>query len=129
MWVSVHSFIVTAFYFVYYCTTGPPECSLTVHATAVTDTSITVMLIWTNCMGAEPSNISLRLSPATAQGPTVISSVRYDVSGLISNTNYSITASFTDACGSISATTVAVTLPSTSESSMYVISIVDPLLE
>ena len=80
-------------------------------------------------MGAEPSNISLRLPPATAQDPTVSSSVHYKVSGLIPNTNYSITASFTDACGSISATTVAATLPSTSESSMYVISMVDPLLE
>ena len=82
-------------------------------------------------MGAEPSNISLRLSPATvtAQDPTVISSVRYDISGLIPNTNYSITASFSDACGSISATTVTPTLPSTSESSMYVISMIDPLLE
>ena len=80
-------------------------------------------------MGAEPSKISLRLSPATAQDPTVISSVHYDISGLIPNTNYSIMASFSDACGSISAMTVAVTLPSTSESSMYVISMVDPLLE
>ena len=80
-------------------------------------------------MGAEPSNISLRLSPATAQDPTVISSVRYDVSGLIPNTDYSITASFTDACGSISAMTVTVTLSITSESSMYIMSMVDPLLE
>ena len=80
-------------------------------------------------MGAEPSIISLRLSPATAQDPTVISSVRYDISGLIPNTNYSITASFSDDCGSISATTVTVTLPSTSESSMYVISMIDLLLE
>ena len=39
----------------------------------------------------------------------------YEITGLVSSTNYSIMASFTDGCGSISAMIVAATLPSTGE--------------
>ena len=49
--------------FTFYCTVGPLECSVALQATAMTDTSITVMLMWTNCKGAEPSTLSLSWFP------------------------------------------------------------------
>ena len=98
-------------------TVGRPECTLTVGATAVTDTSITVEWMWTNCRGAEPSSISLMLFPA-AQDPIVITNQRSDITGLEPNTTYSIIASFTDACGTISAETIETTLPRTGEYNM-----------
>ena len=109
------SIFVTHLHCVYFYTLGPPECTLTVNATAVTDTSITVERKWTNCGDAEPSSISLRLSPATAQDPIVITNQLSDITGLDPNTTYSIMVNFTDACGSISAETVATTLPRTGE--------------
>lgn len=95
------------------CIAGPPECRLTVDATAKSDTSITVELMWTNCEGAEPSSVTLRLSPSTAQDPIVINGVAKDINNLMANTRYRIMASFNDACGNISAMAEAITLGTT----------------
>lgn len=97
------------------CTVGPPECSLTVNAIAETDSRILVQWMWTNCMGAEPTNISLEWVTAHNSGQANGISgahVFYEITGLEPNTSYNITASFHDACGSIVARTVAGTMPS-----------------
>lgn len=114
------SFVVTRLHCVYYCTVGPPECSVTVDATTVTDTSITVRWMWTNCDGAEPSNISLTLFPP-AQDPIIIANQRGDITGLEPNTTYSIVANFSDACGNILVETVETTLPHTGECSVVLV--------
>ena len=105
-----------------YGTVGPLECSAALQATAMTDTSITVMLMWTNCEGAEPSTVSLSWFPEhNSCNVRYIGSlpVNYEITGLVSSTNYSIMASFSDGCGSISAMIVAATLPSTSKLSAH----------
>ena len=98
-----------------HCTVGPPECSIALQATAVTDTSITVMLMWTNCEGAEPSTVSLSWFPE--QNSIRIGSLpaNYEITNLVPSTNYTIMANFTDFCGGASALVVAATLPSKSE--------------
>ena len=101
-----------------YCTVGPPECSIALQATAVTDTSITVMLMWTNCVGVEPSTVSLTWSPEQSMcNVRYIGSLpaNYEITNLVPSTNYTIIANFTDICGSASAVVVAPTLPRTSE--------------
>ena len=60
-WHSEHMLLICCCTF--YCTVGPPECSVALQATVLTDTSITVMLMWTNCEGAEPSAVMLRWLP------------------------------------------------------------------
>lgn len=95
-------------------TLGPPECSITVNASAETDTGINVMWQWTNCLGAEPSRISLEWFPAHNSGNARnISYVpaSYEITGLEPDTSYSIMAIFTDACGNITVETIAVTRP------------------
>ena len=79
-------------------------------ATARSDTSITVELMWTNCEGAEPSSVFLRLSPTTTKDPIVINGAAKDINDLVANTRYSIMANFTDGCGSILAGVEATTL-------------------
>ena len=101
-----------------YCTVGPPECSIALQATAVTDTSITVMLMWTNCEGVESSTVSLSWFPE--QNMCNIRYIgtlpaNYEITNLVPSTNYTIVANFTDICGSVSAVVVAATLPSPSE--------------
>ena len=101
-----------------HCTVGPPECSIALQATAVTDTSITVMLMWTNCEGAEPSTVSLSWFPEqNSCNVRYIGSLpaNYEITNLVPSTNYTIMANFTDCCGSASALVVAATLPSKSE--------------
>ena len=75
------------------------------------DTSITVKLMWSNCEDTEPSSLSLRLSPAAAQDPIVVNGLAKVIDGLMANTTYNIIASFTDACGNISAMAEVTTLP------------------
>ena len=97
----------------YYCSVGPLECSVSVNVTGVTSTSITVRLMWTNCAGAEPSSISLMWSPLDDSGSTASRDIntQTEITNLNSNTNYNITATFSDACGSVSDVVVAATLP------------------
>ena len=99
----------------YFCTTGPPGCSLAMDATAKSGSCITVKLTWTNCAGTEPSNILLTLSSTATQDSEVINGRTRDFDGLEANTTYQFSASFMDACGSISAVVVATTLPTTGE--------------
>lgn len=97
---------------------GPPECSVTLNATAMTDTTITVSWMWTNCAGAEPTNISLRWSPAhNFFSVKIINSLpsSYEITGLEPSTNYSILVAFADVCRSNSAETVAATQTNESE--------------
>ena len=106
----------------FYCTVGPLECSVALQATAMTDTSITVMLMWTNCEGAESSTVSLSCFPVHNSCNVRYTSslpVNYEITDLVSSTNYSIMASFSDGCGSMSAMIVAATLPSTSKFSAH----------
>lgn len=99
-----------------FCIVGPPECSLTVHANGATDSRIIVNWMWTDCLGVEPTNISLEWVTAHNSGQAIgISGVHAEITGLEPNTSYNITASFHDACGSIAAWTVAGTMPSTSK--------------
>ena len=98
-----------------YCTVGPPECSIALQVTTVTGTSITVMLMWTNCEGAEPSTVSLSWSPEQSMcNVRYIGSlpVNYEITNLVPSTNYTIMANYMDTCGSVSAVVVAPTLPS-----------------
>ena len=96
----------------YYCSVGLPACSVTVNVTAVTSTSITVRLVWINCAGAEPSSILLMWSSLDDFGSTASRDIntQTEITGLKPNTNYNITATFSDACGSISDVVVAATL-------------------
>ena len=76
------------------------------------------MWMWTNCKENEPTSISLRwFSTHNSDTARNISSVpaKFEIAGLEPDTSYSITASFSDACGNISAVAVAATMPSTSE--------------
>ena len=89
------------------------------NTSARTDTSVTVMWTWTNCKGAEPSNIKLTWSPEPdLYSVRNISSfpASYNIADLVASTNYSIMITFTDVCGSISAETIVSTLPITGES-------------
>ena len=86
----------------------------------MTDTSITVMLMGTNCEGSEPSTVSLSWSPEQSMcNVRCIGSLpaNYEIANLVPSTNYTIMANYMDTCGSVScpAVVVAVTLPSTSE--------------
>lgn len=106
--------------FLYFlCTEGSPECSANVNTTAVTDTSVTVIWAWISCKGVEPSSISLTW-PAEHDISIVRDNIpnipaNYKITDLLSSTNYSIMLRANDACGSISAETVGVTLASASE--------------
>ena len=93
-------------------------CSIALQATAVTDTSITVMLMWTNCEGAEPATVSLSWFPEQSMcNVRYIGSLpaNYEITNLVPSTTYTITANYIDTCGSVSAVVVAATLPSTGE--------------
>ena len=97
---------------------GPPECSIALRATTVSETTITVMLMWTNCEGAEPSTVSLSWSPEQSMcNVRYIGSLpaNYEITNLVPSTNYTIMVNYMDTCGSVSAVVVAATLPSTSE--------------
>ena len=101
-----------------YCTAGPPECSIALQATAVTGTSVTVMLMWTKCEGAEPATVSLSWFPEQNMcNVRYIGSLpaNYEITNLVPSTNYTIMANYIDTCGSVSAVVVAATLPSTGE--------------
>ena len=110
----LRSLIVTDLYFAYYGSVGSPGCSVTMYVSAVTSTSITVKLMWTNCAGAEPSSsISLMWSPVEDPGNATsrVINTQSIIEGLEPNTTYRITATFSDACGSISDVIVAATPP------------------
>ena len=94
---------VTNLYFVFYSTVGPPECLHTLVVTAMTDTSITVSWMWTNCMNLQPPNFVLGLSPTTPQYPMVVSSLpaSHVFSGVEPNTTYNIMVIINDNCVSI----------------------------
>lgn len=81
-------------------------------------TSISVSWMWTNCAGAEPTDISLRWSPAeNLFSVKIVNSwpPNYEITGLEPTTNYSIMVTFGDVCGSNSAETFAATRPNESE--------------
>ena len=109
----LRNLFVTDLYFAYYCSVGPPECFVSVNVIAVTSTSITVRLVWTNCASAEPSSISLMWSPVDDPGNATsrVINTQSIIEGLEPNTTYRITATFSDACGSISDGIVAATPP------------------
>lgn len=103
---------------------GPTECSITLDTSAETKTSITVRWMWTNCMGTEPSRVSLRWSPAHSSGSAIDISTApasYEIRGLKSGTSYTIMAFFTDACGTLSAETNTATLPDVCECKFFII--------
>ena len=117
--MSLSSILYPNIFLAYYCSLGPPECSVTVCVSAETDMSVTVTFEWANCLDAQPRNVSLRWcrkeDPYNFTGRYISSQNPYIITGLEPNTSYSIMVHFCDACGSISDMADAVTKPRTSK--------------
>ena len=102
---------------VIFCSVGPIECSVTVNFNTATDTSVNVTVIWTNCLGKEPESVSLQWYPTEDPNNVLARDINTQtpaiITGLLSNTSYTIVVNFTDACGSITNMTNAITQPET----------------